>query len=135
MSQQQDTVNVSGQDAANKALGTRVLVSDLIAQHLAPGHCRPLGRFQLSGKRQAVGLADPLVHGDTALCEQHARALAAWERGDLGAAQALARAVLERWPHDGPTRFLLQQATPAGPQAAAGISSEDERKIFELPLK
>lgn len=131
-----DIVNTASRiQSANKTLGTRVLVSNLIAQHLAPNEYRALGQFQLSGKRQAVGLVEPLLGRDDALRAQHTRALDAWERGDLGAAQALARAVLERWPDDGPTQFLLQQLVLACRMETAGLTPSGDQKIFTLGLK
>ncbi|MES2890324.1 MAG: adenylate/guanylate cyclase domain-containing protein [Pseudomonadota bacterium] len=131
-----DIVNTASRiQSANKTLGTRVLVSDRIAQHLPPGHYRDLGQFQLSGKQHAVGLAEPTVNRDEALCAQHARALDAWERGDGKAAQALAQALLERWPHDGPTQFLLTQLAQAGPPTTQELTPSGDRKIFVLPLK
>lgn len=125
-----DIVNTASRiQSSNKPLGTRVLVSDVIAQHLAPGSFRPLGRFLLTGKRQDVGLADPLV-GDGDLQQQHAQALSAWEQGELSRARELLETLLRRWPDDGPARFLLKCVLqpPAADPAVA-------RHVITLHLK
>lgn len=125
-----DIVNTASRiQSSNKPLGTRVLVSDVVARHLPAQTFRPLGRFLLTGKQWDIGLADPLVD-DEALRLRHAEALAAWERGDLTqAADTLASLLAER-PNDGPARFLLG-CVRQPPSVGAGVA----RHIIPLHLK
>ncbi len=95
-----DAVNLAARlEPANKAFGTRIMISEHTARQAGDGFClRQLGRLQVVGKRQVVGVAELLgrtgeVHGPAAdyaelfnrLVEQFQRRLwddaaGTWER-------------------------------------------------------
>ncbi len=112
-----DIVNTASRiQSANKMLGTRLLVSDEVAAHLPRQAIRPLGRFKLTGKTRAIGLADPMPPTpELAALSLYAQALAARSAGRLEIARALLDRLLARCPHDGPARFLLSQLASGDP--------------------
>ncbi|WKB53074.1 CHASE2 domain-containing protein [Eleftheria terrae] len=104
-----DIVNTASRiQSANKLLGTRVLVSDVVAAHLPGPDVRPLGRFLLVGKQRPVGLGDPMPPTPR-VSSLYAQALAARAAGQLELARASLRALLECCPEDGPARFLMDR--------------------------
>ncbi len=132
-----DIVNTASRiQSANKALGTRMLVSDAVAAHLAAEELRPLGRFLLSGKARAVGLADPLPV-DPRRRELHQRALQAWHEGRHAAAEDCLAELLAQWPMDGPSRFLKAQlASPRDlPHPGGAVTPSGDPPPFTLSLK
>ncbi len=131
-----DIVNTASRiQSANKALGTRILVSDVVAGYLPAGECRALGYFLLAGKQAPVGLAEPLgTAGAQHLREQHAQALAAWEAGEWTQARGALDSLLAQWPHDGPARFLINQVSEAA-HGNASTLPDGERRLIRLHLK
>ncbi len=106
-----DIVNTANRiQAANKALGTKVLISDALMQHLNSAPGRWLGHFLLKGKTQAIGLYTP------GLCEEqtnrrYTQALQAFEQGHDEQAKNHLTALLKNKPQDGPALFFLKHLT------------------------
>jgi adenylate cyclase len=133
-----DIVNTASRiQAANKPLGTRVLVSDAVTAHLPESELlRPLGRFLLTGKSRDVGLVDPLP-ADPAQCRLHEQALQAWREGRWQAMRQPLAELAAGWPSDGPARFLqarLDAAVSLSPAGGHDTPSGDQR-AFTLVLK
>jgi len=110
-----DPVNTASRlEALNKALKTRVLVSDAFAQGVSGFLFRDLGSFQLRGKRtrtrirELVGSAEHCSSRDQELCGEFARAIAAYALGDEIEAARRFRSLRARFPEDGPARYYLQ---------------------------
>lgn len=130
-----DIVNTASRiQSANKALGTRVLVSDVVAGYLPAGECRALGYFLLAGKQAPVGLAEPLGTTGTRLRERHAQALAAWEAGEWTEARYALDKLLAEWPQDGPARFMMNRVEQAVENNPPTIPAS-ERRLIRLHLK
>ena len=115
-----DTVNTCARlEQLNKQLGTRVLVSQQLAEGIDGFLFRDLGQFMLRGKRAPLRVLE-LVAGKAtatrrqrALCEAFGLALAAYERGSLGPALEAFGCQRERYPDDGPTRHILRRCMEA----------------------
>jgi adenylate cyclase len=105
-----DCVNTASRlESLNKQLGTRIIAAAEVVADLDEIVSRPLGRFQLCGKGEALQLFE-LV--GTAADHQHAgpvpefaAALAAFERGRWRDAGRRFATVLASNPSDGPARF------------------------------
>jgi adenylate cyclase len=115
-----DTVNTCARlEQLNKQLGTRVLVSQQLAEGIDGFLFRDLGEFMLRGKRaplrvlELVAAKAAATRRQRALCEAFALALAAYERGSLGPALEAFGSLRERYPDDGPTRLFLRRCTEA----------------------
>jgi adenylate cyclase len=101
-------------EAANKLLGTRMIVSDALAAQVDGLRFRDLGSFRLQGRQGPMRLFEPL--GPTAsatfeadrLVHEFADALDRFRRTDwTGAASAFAE--ISARDGDGPSRFYLAQ--------------------------
>lgn len=105
-----DIVNTASRiQGANKYLHTGVLVSRAVADRLAAGTARPLGRFALAGKGQALELLElPREPLPAAAAERFAAGLQAFEAGDFGAAAAHFAAARDAGD-GGPAAFYLAQ--------------------------
>ncbi|HEX7081242.1 MAG TPA: CHASE2 domain-containing protein [Gammaproteobacteria bacterium] len=111
-----DIVNTAARlQGLNRLLGTRILLSATTADETADLVLRPLGDFLLLGKRSpvsvlelqaAAGGAEPRL---AELNEAFAAALKCFREGRWAEAESAFRAILERFPGDGPSRFLLEQ--------------------------
>lgn len=104
-----DVVNTASRiEALNKQLGTRVLASADVVAGLAGIHCRPVGRFVLAGKAQALELFEltpaPARDATRPLLEE---ALGACADGDVHAALGAFRALLAADPDDGVAAFYV----------------------------
>jgi adenylate cyclase len=105
-----DCVNTASRlESLNKQLGTRIIATREVIEDLDEIVSRPLGRFQLCGKGEALQLFE-LV--GTAADHQHAgpvpefaAALATFEQGRWHDAGRRFAAVLASNPGDGPARF------------------------------
>ena len=113
-----ENINLASRmESLNKYLGTLTL---LTGATLSKGGdrflTRPIGRLVLKGFEKAVE-----VHELVGTLEQRAEfaelhtafagALAGFQAGRLDAAEAAFKAVEERWPGDGPTKFYLKTIT------------------------
>ena len=111
-----DIVNTACRvEGLNKFVATRLLATRDVIADVEGLLLRPLGEFQLKGKRTAVSIFE-IVAGverarddQCALCEQFAVALDAFQTQHLEDAAALFSAILQNYPGDGPTRFYVQQ--------------------------
>jgi adenylate cyclase len=115
-----DTVNTSSRlEQLNKALGTRILVSEAVAEGIHDFVFRDLGCFALRGKRipvrvfELVAPAEEICSQQEALCRLFASALQAYEQRRLATAIRSFRALALRFPQDGPTRYFLAQCLGA----------------------
>ena len=123
-----DPVNLASRlETLNKHLGTTALMAEATHAQLDgryPTRC--LGKFMVLGKKAAVTVHELLDPDggfpDGAWLETFAKALAAFQDGDLDEATILFQQVHdERAIADGPTKFYLQEITRV---RAAGLPSE-----------
>ncbi len=110
-----DSVNTANRiQRLNKTLGTRILVSEDTVTGSVQVITRPLGRFRLSGKREALSIHELLGIGEPP--NDHSRAGDAWLQSGLDAFSArnwetaadCFHRCLEYSPEDGPARFYLR---------------------------
>jgi adenylate cyclase len=116
-----DPVNTASRlQELNKALHTRIVVSDTFAQGVSGYLFRDLGAFQLRGKRNRTRVRE--LMGPVADCSarQHelatgfSQVMAAIDGGAPSEALRRLQALQKLAPEDGPTRYYLQRlATPA----------------------
>jgi adenylate cyclase len=109
-----DTVNTASRvEQLNKQLGTYLLATDAVTAGLDEFLMRPLGRFQVVGKKEVLrlselrGLADEPHDAD--LLAGFAQALAWFEEGRWEDAARQFEAVLTAHPTDGPAGFYLER--------------------------
>lgn len=110
-----DTVNTCSRlEQLNKQLGTRILVSQALAQGVDAFVFRDLGEFTLRGKRaslrvlELIGARARMAPWQLRLCEQFERAQTAYEAGCIDDAIADFTALCGRYPQDGPSRYFLR---------------------------
>lgn len=108
-----DVVNTANRiQAANKKLGTRLLLSNEVVADLDDFLIRPLGDFLLTGKSHPVGLAELVAHKQAAsseqrwLCDIFAQAMQAYHLGKWQQACNIFSEILKVFPHDGPAQFF-----------------------------
>ena len=131
-----ENINLASRmESLNKYLGTLTLLTG--ATYSKGGDrflTRPIGRLVLKGFEKAVE-----VHELVGTLEQRAEfaelhtafagALAGFQAGRLDEAEAAFKAVEERWPGDGPTKFYLRTITELREHPpAAGWTGEVELK-------
>jgi adenylate cyclase len=109
-----DTVNTASRiEQLNKQLGTYVLASAAVVAELDEVLVRPLGRFQMIGKKEVLRLAE--LRGvadaphDARLLANFAQALAWFEEQRWQDAARQFESVLADHPADGPARFYLDR--------------------------
>jgi len=119
-------VTSSRLEQLNKALGTRILVSDAVAQG-EHGHVfRDLGPFRLRGKRSDVRVLELVGHRQTisarqrGLCEGFEAAMQSYQAGESEAAAAAFRRLRRRYPEDGATNYYATRCG-ARPEAVIGV--------------
>jgi adenylate cyclase len=123
-----DTVNAASRiEQLNKQLGTYLLATDAVTAELDEFITRPLGCFQVIGKKEVLRLSE--LRGfagephDADLLAGFAQALTWFEEQRWDAAARHLEAVLADHPGDGPASFYLDRcrhylsgaAAPAGP--------------------
>lgn len=109
-----DIVNTAARiETLNKQLGTRLLATSAVVEGLEDLTLRPLGRFQVFGKTEALEVFEILaLKGEavaSARLEQFAEALGCFQAERWDQARARFEAILERLPGDGPARFYLHR--------------------------
>ncbi len=91
-----DTINTAARlEAANKAFGTRICVSDSVATAARDFVGRPIGDLELRGRRGALRAHQPLslTACSSMAAEQYATAFTKLEASDAGAMPAFAALV------------------------------------------
>lgn len=111
-----DTVNTCSRlEELNKSLGTRLLVSQPLAESIDRFLFRDLGPFTLRGKRSQLRVLELIAEQSRAsgeqreLCRAFGAGLAAYEAGRVEDALARFRALHARFPADGPSHFFLRR--------------------------
>jgi adenylate cyclase len=109
-----DCVNTASRlEGLNKYLKTRILVSEDVIAGIDDFLARPLGKFILAGKVNAIPVYELINDRDKAhggqflLCETFGRALEAYRKRLWDEAIRLFEEVLDMSPEDGPSRFYL----------------------------
>jgi adenylate cyclase len=109
-----DTANTASRiEGLNKHLGTEVLATGSVVEGFQNLLARFLGNYQFVGKTEAVPIYEILAKLELAsdrqieLCEAFGAALSAFQKGDWPSAIKLFQDILDNYPHDGPTKFLL----------------------------
>jgi adenylate cyclase len=109
-----DPMNTAARiEQLNKQLGTYVLASDTVTAELSEFLLRPLGRFQMVGKKEVVRLSE--LRGlaaepcDSGLLARFAQALTSFEDERWDDAARRFEGVLADHPSDGPARFYLDR--------------------------
>jgi len=111
-----DPTNLASRlEGLNKYLGTQVLLTDFTWQRLGGRFAgRPLGRFVLMGKSEAITLHELLGPNITnviqAQVDSFTEGLADFQSGDLGKARAcMERTLAKHGGNDGPCEFYLRE--------------------------
>lgn len=111
-----DTVNTCSRlEELNKSLGTRLLVSQQLADGVDGFLFRDLGPFTLRGKRSPLRVLELVAERSRAsreqrmLCRAFGGGLAAYEAGRVEDALTRFRALHSRFPTDGPSYFFLRR--------------------------
>lgn len=97
-----DTVNSAARmEAANKVFGTRICVSEAVADECATHQFRPIGEIVLRGKSQKLLCFEPLHPGTmpTAQLEAYRAAFLTLQQGESDAVEKFAR-LRKRFPDD-----------------------------------
>ncbi len=124
-----DMVNTAHRiESLNKRLATQVLVSEAVAKCATRHLVRGVGAFVLQGRSSPTTVYELMRPLDRAtdderwMCDAFTHALDRYRGGDTKAAAAAFRAILERAPTDGPSRFYLnvcERPDPATVRPAA----------------
>ncbi|MGR9087623.1 MAG: CHASE2 domain-containing protein [Gammaproteobacteria bacterium] len=112
-----DTVNTASRiQGVNKYLGTRILASEEIADSLSGVIHRPVGAFRVVGRSEPLKLVE-IVGKDSDgmdskkfLYEQFADSLELFRQGEWSRSAAGFDSLLDRFGHDGPSRYYLDLA-------------------------
>jgi len=106
-----DTINVAARlEAANKQLGTRILVSAALAEKVDHFHGRLVGDLVLRGRAEAIAAYEPFAAGVEAGLgtDSYAKAIALLQAGDAGTMAAFAAHVASH-PTDQLASFHLRR--------------------------
>jgi adenylate cyclase len=106
-----DTINVAARlEAANKQLGTRICVSELLAAKVEEFRGRPVGDLVLRGRTEALRAFEPLPtqRYESPATKSYLEAFGKLEAGDPGAIAAFA-AHVGREPDDALASFHLKR--------------------------
>ncbi|MCK1419566.1 adenylate/guanylate cyclase domain-containing protein [Bradyrhizobium sp. 180] len=114
-----DAVNLASRlEAANKAYGTRILISQATAEAVgARLELREIDRLAVAGQSapqavfEVMGRANALTDAQASLRTHYAEGLSAYRARRFGDARAAFNAALEAVPGDGPSRTLLGRIT------------------------
>lgn len=111
-----DPVNTASRlQELNKALRTRIVVSDTFAQGVSGYLFRDLGAFQLRGKRsrtrvrELIGAVTDCSPRQHALAREFSHVMAALDAGATNEARRRLQTLQDLTPEDGPTRYYLQR--------------------------
>jgi adenylate cyclase len=129
-----DAANTAARlESFNRHLGTYVLAGQTVVQELDDLLLlRPLGSFQLVGKREATPVVEILGRKETAspdqrqLCECFSDALEIFRTQRWAEAAILFAAIIERFSGDGPSRLYLSHCRK---YASEGLGDRDPTVI------
>lgn len=102
-------------EGLNKHLGTRILATRTVIDNQNELLVRYLGKYRFVGKNEALPIAEVVATKAGAmasqldLCARFTPALAAFDQGDWAQAVEHFEGLLNDFPQDGPTRFLLDR--------------------------
>lgn len=109
-----DAANTASRiESLNKHLGTELLATEAMTAGIEGVLLRPVGEFQLKGKKEGTRVVELVAETSSAtdeqrrLCAQFAEALSAFRDERWGEAASLFQATLEQFPTDGPSLFYL----------------------------
>lgn len=106
-----DAINTAARlEGVNKYLGTRICVSEKVAEQIPDFHGRPVGSLTLKGKTEGLTVFEPLPpeQANTPQTESYRHAFAKLEAGDPGASQAFA-ALVGQYGEDPLATFHLKR--------------------------
>jgi adenylate cyclase len=131
-----DVVNTASRiEQLNKQLGTLLLATDAVVSDLEEFPIRPLGRFRLLGKQEALALVELLGPADgdarASLLARFAEALAWFQAERWAEAAAAFERVLAAAPDDGPSHFYLEHCR----RQLAGAPPPPEPGVIRLERK
>ena len=128
-----DSVNLASRiEGLNKALGTNILLSEAVHEHVADEYCtRRVGQFRVKGRHDVTTVYELL--GPTVSTElpswalSYEAALEAFEKGDRTQARLLfSQTDQNRLNGDGPSKFFLEHLAK-GESSAAGVVDLKEK--------
>ena len=128
-----DSVNLASRiEGLNKALGTNILLSEAVFEHVADEYCtRRIGQFRVKGRHDVTTVYELL--GPTVSTElpswalSYEAALEAFEKGDRTQARLLfSQTDQNRLNGDGPSKFFLEHLAK-GESSAAGVVDLKEK--------
>lgn len=112
-----DAANTASRvESLNTHLNTQLLATETTTAGIEGFQLRPLGEFQLKGKKEAVSVIEIVSQAPTAtdeqrfLCERFGQALTTFRNEQWREAASLFQAVLEQFHDDGPSHFYLDRS-------------------------
>lgn len=109
-----DAANTASRiEGVNKYLGTQILASAVIAPSLAGIVYRPVGKFYLVGRDEAIELVEVMALSTdnnparAVFLQEFAAGLNAFQQGTWPKAEDTFRNILNYYSHDGPSQFYL----------------------------
>lgn len=109
-----DAANTASRiEGLNKHLNTELLATEAMTAGIEGLLLRPVGEFQLKGKKEGTRVVELVAEGSSAtdeqrrLCDRFAEALSAFRDQRWGEAASLFQATLEQFANDGPSLFYL----------------------------
>lgn len=121
-----DTVNtVARIESFNKQLGTRLLVSESIAQHAGDFECRRMGTFLFVGKKKPLAIYQLLGRkGELSTLEQNlsinfAKGLKSFQAGQWARSEEIFKHCRTCNPEYGPARWFQELSRTYGPHRPA----------------
>jgi adenylate cyclase len=109
-----DTVNTASRvEQLSKVLGTRLLVTEALIQGVSGFLTRRLGEFELRGRRTPAAVYELIAREELAtpeqrvLCSDFEAALRVLSDRQVSEASTRFKAILEKHPGDGPSRYYL----------------------------
>lgn len=123
-------------ESLNKQIGTHILASESVVEDLDGLPLRHLGRFQLVGKTEPVGVVEILIGSEAensyqVLCDRFHEAHRAFSNGQWAPAGDLFDAILRDFPDDGPTKFYVERSRTF----AADPPLSDDPSVIVLDAK
>jgi len=112
-----DTVNTASRiQGVNKFLGTKILASQAVADSLTQVVCRPVGKFRVEGKNEALELVEIIDKAsggndpNDLLYRKFAHGLQLFQQGQWEPAARVFQNILNEHGNDNPSRYYLELA-------------------------